>query len=260
MGIRLRAGVVLLATTLATGTAARAGVSYTLGSDCQTQVGAALSCAGGLSISAWSNTVGSDNRLIEAATIGNYGSSGLGITNADAGLASGADTGEGTTPEHAIDNNGRYDALVLDFGAGNLFNLTAFKNGWSSTDSDMTLLAYTGGGDALAALAGRTLSFGNPGTDTASLLNNGWTRVRDYANAGTTLRALTTDISSRYWLVAAYVPLASSPAAGFTVGDDYVKLAAVEGSYTRQVPVPATTLLFGAGALLLGGRLRRQWS
>ncbi|MBS0603116.1 MAG: hypothetical protein JSR94_18000 [Proteobacteria bacterium] len=229
---------------------AGAGVSYTFATDCAAGTGASLSCANGrLGVSAWSNTVGTANRYIENATVVNYGSYGLGITNADSSLPSGADAGEGTSPEHAIDNNGRYDALLLDFGAGNQFGLTGFRNGWYSTDSDMSFLAYTGSGDALAGLASRTLSFGDAASDPASLLNNGWTRVSDYADAGTVARSLTAGVASRYWLVSTYVPMSATYS--LSVGNDYVKLAAIEGSYLRQVPLPATWWLLVPGLLWL---------
>src|SRR3569623_247010 len=110
--------------------------------------------------SGWSNTVGSANILLDSAYITLNGSSGLGVRNNDStgfanctGGTSGRDTNEGNSPEHAIDNNGRVDSILFSFT--DKVNLTSFSAGWVSTDSDFSVLAYTGAGNP-ATLAGQS--------------------------------------------------------------------------------------------------------
>ena len=56
--------------------------------------------SGGVSVtaSAWANTVGSSNTLLETAHLGSYGG-GLGVTNRD---KNSGDSGEGSDPEHGL--------------------------------------------------------------------------------------------------------------------------------------------------------------
>ena len=91
----------------------------------------------------------------------------------------------------------------------------------------MSFLAYTGSGDALAGLASRTLSFGDAASDPASLLNNGWTRVSDYADAGN--GGAIPDRRRGVTLLAGVDLRADVGDLQPSVGNDYVKLAAIEG-------------------------------
>src|SRR3569623_174591 len=122
--------------------------------------------------SGWSNTADSANATnvqLDSAYITLNGSSGLGVRNNDCtgfanctGGTSGRDTNEGSSPEHAIDNNGRVDSILFSFT--DKVNLTSFSAGWVSTDSDFSVLAYTGAGNP-ATLAGQSY---------AGLQSNGW--------------------------------------------------------------------------------------
>ena len=97
-----------------------------------------------------------------------------------------------SSPNHALDNNAAYESIALGFGKA--VTLDTMKIGWSSTDSDMSVLAYTGSG--APALASSTYG---------GLLSSGWSLVGQYANvvAGANT-SLNTTISSSYWLIAAY--------------------------------------------------------
>jgi hypothetical protein len=103
-------------------------------------------------VSAWSNTKNSTtaaDAYIEKAYLASY-SGGLGVTNRD-GVSGGGDTYEGTiaqtsVPGHTLDNAARYDSMLFDFGAGKSFQLKSVTVGWWQTDSDLTILAYTGTG------------------------------------------------------------------------------------------------------------------
>lgn len=191
--------------------------------------------------SAWSNTDGfnaslADSQIhnsatpavsgrIESATKVLYGG-GLGIYNNDAGGAAGTDLSETSVPEHAVDNNQRYDSMLVSFDKA--VNLTSVYSGYASTDSDVTVLAYTGGD------AGFSTATKLAGLRYDQLLANGWSLIGHYANAFTlgsvtSSVALGTSVYSSFWLVGAYNPTVGSNA-GWTLGNDNVKLLKVAGT------------------------------
>lgn len=191
-----------------------------------------------VTLTGWSN--GGSGGTLAQGSLTFWGSSGVGVNN---GFTS-ADTGEGNPPEHAIDNDGLTDAVLLDFGAGNLFKMNSFSIGWYNTDADITLLAYTGSG--------------TPGSTTLSgLLTSGWTG-KNYWDTQSSVSgsAINTNltVSSRYWLVLAYNPaftnLSSGSTANSTTGTDYFKFKSITGDFiATNVPLPATTALLGIGAM-----------
>ncbi|MCE1184176.1 MAG: PEP-CTERM sorting domain-containing protein [Rhodocyclales bacterium] len=224
----------------------------------------ANSGGGNVTISAWSNTKNSTtstSAYIESAYLGIY-TGGLGVTNRD-GATSAGDTYEGTitnstAPGHTMDNELRYDSMLFDFGSS--AKLNSVTVGWWYTDSDLTVLAYTGTG---------TPTFTSANQSYSSLLSSGWSVVK--ANAGTTGTAnysnvgqgaaQSTDsstyapvavndlnISARYWLVGALNTLVQALPSGATVnaGNDYVKIAAISATYATPEP---------SGAVLVGGAL-----
>ncbi len=226
--------------------------------------------AGGnaLTVSAWSNTKNSTtaaNAYIEKAYLASY-SGGLGVTNRD-GVSGGGDTYEGTiaqtsVPGHTLDNELRYDSMLFDFGAGNAFQLKSVTVGWWQTDSDLTILAYTGTGTPTFTDSGASQGY-------SSLLGSGWSVVKSsagttgtahYANAANggvaqsssaagykPLPVNDLNISARYWLVGALNTLVQALPSGATVGvgNDYVKIAGVGGDFRGVVPEPAGFMLLG---------------
>jgi len=74
-------------------------------------------------------------------------SGGLGVRNRD---RTNGDSGETSSPQHAVDNINRYDSLRFDFTSA--VRLTQLNIGWMGSDSEITVLAYTGAG--VAPLAG----------------------------------------------------------------------------------------------------------
>lgn len=213
--------------------------------------------SGGVTVSALSNTGGTNNaagaanngatQTIQGATWNNTWG---GIYNADA-CSSGSycDLNENDSPEHAIDNNQRYDMALLSFSS--VVKLTQMKLGWAPYDSDVTVMAYTGSG--APSLVGKTY-----GQLAAAL--SGWTVVGNYSNIGTATATINGGgVFSSYWLIGAYNPLVSGANTGAMLSDgfDYVKLASVSGctqgstgcNPPSKVPEPGSLALMGIGLL-----------
>lgn len=208
---------------------------------------------------AWSNTgvpSTTSGSQIDTARVVVY-SGGLGITNQDGtnGPGSGdANEADGTSPEHAMDNNERKDSLLLTFTSA--VKLTAVQLGYTSNDSDLTILAFTGGA-CNGTVAGQLYS---------ALTGCGWTLVSHITNvpvqSGTNFTSInnTAGITSQYWLVSTY--LSELANASKTVGTadssyDHVKLLAAKGDPNGKVPEPGSAALLGLAALGLW-RLRRK--
>ena len=212
--------------------------------------------------SAWSNTCGSSNTLIRNAYLSVYGNSGLGVINRDGGTGAGKDANDviGNGTEHAMDNDERYDSIMLTFSEA--VNLTSVRNGWYSNDSDLSILAFVGSGSA--SINGSTY---------ASLVGNGWSNVATLSNPGTTETSTGNSTTySKYWLVGAFNTAFgdSDPGNGAL---DYVKFAGIVGKTctgtvaggscnpgnTGSVPEPGSLALAGLGLLgVIGLRRRRK--
>jgi hypothetical protein len=184
-------------------------------------------------------------------------SGGWGINNLDGCSSPCSGDGNdlaGLAPEHAIDNNERYEMALVNFTSSKV-KLTSLQIGWAGTDTDMTVMAYTGATPfALNTnLVGRTFS---------ELVSYGWTAIGNYADASISspLAINSAGVFSSYWLIGAYNPLANPSGATFADGNDYVKLYSVTGSVpntTQSVAEPGSLALV-AVALLTMGRLRRR--
>lgn len=225
--------------------------------------------AGSLSATAtgWSNTQGNSDdyasQTLEQGQLQAWSSSGsgstrrgLGVRNLDYstsanGGESRVDYDEGTSPEHAVDNNGRFDSILYSFSQE--VTLTGVSLSWYSYDSDISVLAFTGDTSA----PGFDITDHLEGLRYDQLATNGWTFINHY-NGGYDKVVNTTE-SSSYWLVGAANSLVGG---SVDTAKDYMKIAAISGMITNQftqqtppsppaIPEPGSLALFGLGGLLL---------
>ncbi|MGE3840721.1 MAG: exosortase-dependent surface protein XDP1 [Vicinamibacterales bacterium] len=235
--------------TLSAGVASAAPITWNLASSSCTGSGStdgnSRTCSGGsgapsVTATAWSNTANGANVNIENALLQVF-SGGLGVRNRDRGTGLG-DTGENSTPQHAIDNENRYDSILLSFNG--LVALNQVRLGYWSGDSDITVLAYLGAGTPTLA-----------GSSYGALTAANWSLIGHYGNLNYTAAINAGNLASQYWLVSTYNPTVGQ-AANFSTGDDHVKLYSVSGE-SQPVPEPASLALIGSG-LFFGAAVRRR--
>ncbi len=178
-----------------------------------------------------------------AANLALWTGNGFGVQNAVEGLNAGS-------PNHSLDNGGNTDVMLLSFTSA--VALSSVSIGWSQTDSDISVLRYTGA--TVPTILGAT---------TPSLLTSGWQLVGNYANVTGVTSASTgnptgvtsvnsTNLASSWWLISAYnagygasAGDPRSATTGLDAGNDYIKVLAVAGTpaTTTRVPEPASVPL-----------------
>ncbi|WP_428604063.1 exosortase-dependent surface protein XDP1 [Sedimenticola sp.] len=168
--------------------------------------------------------------------IAQWGASGLGVYSSE----------DGGVPTHAMDNQTRIDAILLNFG-GTSVTLDQVRFGWVSGDSDFSMSAYTGGGSTNLS----SMGYGD-------LTSNGWTTIGSYYDPGTGTTSVNAgEVSSSYWLISALNPEMGGINNRNFYGNDFFKLASLGGTGpTTDVPEPSTLLLLGGVLLMLAMRRR----
>ncbi len=210
-------------------------------------------------VSAWSTTKQLDNGGTnwEDAKLKGWLGSGFGVTNRDAGTANTDDQNEGSSPEHAVDNNQRIDGVLYTFTKN--MALQSLRLGWSSTDSDLAVFRFAGTG------VPPQLAF----TSAGGLISAGWEHVGNYADVGTSSTLClagknadnsckTSAAASSWWLVTAYNPTyAKGPAnSALTAGNDYFKLLTVSGDIKVSEPAALALASLGLFGVLATRRKR----
>jgi len=223
------------------------------------------------SVSGWANTgTQTDYTIPNTTTRENRFASGT-VLSWSGGLGVRNSTETSGSPNHAIDNAGPEEFVLISFAEA--VKLTSVGVGWYSGDFDMTILAYTGSGTP--NLANNTLSPGDgPAGNSVGLTQAGWSLVGNYLFSSTTSTSddakqvgsnwqydiNTAGLTSSYWLVGAYNARVSGGSTGFE-GNDYFKLlyagghTVTGGGGGNPVPVPGTLALVALGLPFLRRRL-----
>lgn len=230
--------------------------------------------ANNVTVSAWGSTGGSGGftGTLEKAYIGRYTSGSGANTQYEMGITSQPGTGNtaelsystsrGVTTaspntsnnQHAIDNVGSYEALLYSFESAVTLSSVSigFPSAGSGLDSDATVLVYTGAGDPTANMSTRTF-------DQLVAQGGGWQIAGNLfdmkpGTAGT----LNTNISSKYWMVGAYMNIGGNKMLGNDTTADYLKVSGVTIVQGLAVPEPDSMALFGIASVALLAARRRK--
>lgn len=150
------------------------------------------------------------------------------------------------SPNHAIDNNGKDNFLLIEFDSPD-YLLTAFKIGWKSTDSDVEV--WVGGNDLGQGFSlEQNLTACGGWCNYGDLAALGFTKVKVFENVAlNSWTAVNTDVTGRYAIFAGE----------YGESNDYFKLSGIQGQVI-EVPEPGTLALLGSGLVAIGGILRRR--
>ncbi|MCB1740297.1 MAG: PEP-CTERM sorting domain-containing protein [Gammaproteobacteria bacterium] len=276
MARKISLGIALLGSCLFAGTAL-AAPKWTLttsNGSCTSGIGNSCNFAGTegalpVSVSAWANTdPNGDNTTLGEARVNAY-SGGLGVTHADWESTS--------SPQHATDNDGRFEVLLFNFD--DVVELNEVSFGWWSGDIDFFVMAHIPSTDPgnTDDVNGRLFN-----ASQQDLTDAGWELIGNYDadNSGvydSSQNAYVKDfntgpgaVSSSSWLIGAYNPVFASAGctpSGYCQADtakDYFKVLSLAGEIgmpppppPAAVPEPQMLLLLATGLPLFGWARRR---
>ncbi len=207
----------------------------------------------GVTASGWASSSNSTSSAFEQASLNLYD----GLSVSSQGEAAGE-------PEHATDNDGKYESILYQFDAS--VSLETITIGWHK-DSDLSLLRYTGTNPtSLVGLSYDTLTtngwdlvgnytYGGGYSNNADLTANVSGSTSHFSGpldkSGNAKTIDTNNLNSSYWLITA---LNGSfwDHSGY-LGNDYFKLKSFTGSYTAptnppsSVPEPSAIILILIG-------------
>ena len=166
-------------------------------------------------------------------------SGGIGIKNLRAG-----DLGEGTQPEHSVDNDQIHDIVVFELPNG-VWDPEAFKLGWIQGDSDVQ--AWIGGSNLGANYDFRNVCFQNCATGNAlTSAALGFSEITSITGGGTNV-PLNTSTGFNTSQTGRYLVMSGNLGTGSVTGfNDMFKISSISAS-TVKVPLPGSMLLLGLG-------------
>ncbi len=155
---------------------------------------------------------------------------------------------------HWVDNNGRYDFILLSFSEE--VELAGISVAYANADSDISIAAFNSNPFSGGSAMQRWEQIGGYALASSSFSNVGASPVNHYysLNTGANQNKTTTGVSAKYWLVGAYNQYFAN---GLTAGDDHLKFSGLTTKTTNpttQVPAPASLSLFAIALLVLAGR------
>jgi hypothetical protein len=163
--------------------------------------------------------------------------------------------GEGGSPQHAVDNNGGTDAILMQFSSDVI--LTRLGAPWGSYDKEVSVMRYTG--TVAPVFSGLKV---NELRTTA-----GWDWFGDFRIATDTqlLGGAKPDLAASWWLVSAYDSgYSGASRTGFETGNDYFKLKSFQADVMppavpgAKVPEPASWSLLGIAMLGIAASRRKR--
>lgn len=234
-------------TLIAMGSGAFAASTWDFGG-CSVATAGASGCAGSVAGNnaqayAWATT--GSGAVFAAATLETSGA-GNGFRVHAAGEST-------TSPQHAMDNSGAKELIAFHFDTA--VALDKIILGWTSSDADITVMAYTGAG--APTIAGKTV--GNLATGWALIENSGDVDAGSGSHdSGTDITRTVngSNVVSSWWLISAY----NSGYGGGTLDSlsDFVKILSISSKDVTKVPEPGSLVLLSAGLLGLVAVRRRR--